>query len=392
MKTFLVALAALFYGVSGTSAAAQDAVHSPYVMADVIVIHSKILNEDRKIYVYNPDDVGGNVLPAYPVLYLLEENDMSMVTGTVKYLSAYNEQMPAMLVIGIDGGDDRIRDLTPTHALYDNAGVRDDSPDSWLKTSGGGDKYLQFVKEEVMPYVEQHYRTAPFKILAGHSVGGLTSVYALTAHPDMFDAYLAVSPSLWWDRGVMLPMAKNRLDIPPGDKKFLYVADSPESGAFTTYLEDFLALLKAKKPSGLTYWHQFYPGETHGSIAAKAYYDGLRFLYPDWNIADTDTSAAKIRQHYKAISLRLGYDAQPGMGMVSDWGNGFLRKGKMDDAIAMFQLNADNFPKSADVQVELGDALARKGDKAAAAIAYQKALALSPGNQAIAAKLAGVEK
>ncbi len=78
--------------------------------------------------------------------------------------------------------------------------------------------------------------------------------------------------------------------------------------------------------------------------------------------------------------------------MVSDWGNGFLRKGQVDDAIAMFQLNANNFPKSADVEVELGDALARKGDKAGATLAYQKALALSPGNQDIAAKLAGVKK
>jgi predicted alpha/beta superfamily hydrolase len=232
MKDFFATVVVVLTLLSSSPAHAQDQGHSPYVVADVIVIHSKILNEDRKISVYNPDDVGGNVLPAYPVLYLLEENDMPMVSGTIKYLSSYNEQLPAMLVVGIDGGNDRIRDQTPTHALYDNMGKLDTSADSWLKSSGGGDEFLQFVREEVMPYIERHYHTAPFKILEGHSVGGLMSLYTLVAHPDMFNAYIAVSPSLWWDRGAMLPLARSKLNVPNGEKIFLYVADCPEAGPF----------------------------------------------------------------------------------------------------------------------------------------------------------------
>ncbi len=374
---------------SGLSAYAQDQTHSRYVIADVIVIHSKILNEDRKISVYNPDDVGGNLLPAYPVLYLLEENDMTMVTGTVKYLSSYNEQMPAMLVVGIDGGNDRIRDLTPTHALYDNMGKLDDGPDSWLKSSGGGNKFLQFIRDEVMPYVEQHYHTAPFKILAGHSVGGLTSIYSLLAYPHMFNAYIAVSPSLWWDRGALLSLVGRMPDV--GDNSFLYIADCPEVGPFHAYMDQFLSLLNTKQLKGLTYLHQFYSGETHGSIAAKAYYDGLRFLYPDWNIAETDASAKKIKEHYQRLSQRLGYSVQPPLGMVSDWGNSFMRKSMTDDAIAMFRLNIQNFPKSADVYVDLGNALAVNGDKVGARESYQKAQELSP-NSDIAAKLKEVSR
>jgi hypothetical protein len=235
---------------------------SPYVLADVFVIHSRILDEDRRIVVYNPDSVGGNVLPAYPVLYLLEENDMSMVAGAVKYLSSYNEQLPAMLVVGIDGGGQRIRDLTPTHALYDNLGALDSDPDSWLKPSGGGEAFLRFMREEVMPFVEQKYRTAPFRIIAGHSVGGLAAVHALAAHPEMFDAYLAVSPSLWWDRGAYAQSAVRRLPPPgPGPgKKFLFLADSPETGPFPIHIRRFVDALpldarplsggNARKPSG----------------------------------------------------------------------------------------------------------------------------------------------
>ena len=391
MRALLSVMALWLLALSG-QATAQDLGHSPYVIADVVTIHSKVLNEDRKLSIFNPDTVGGNVTPTYPVMYLLEENDMAMVTGTIKYLSSYNEQMPAMLVVGLDGGGDRIRDLTPTHALYDNHGKRVDGPDSWLASSGGGEAFLRFVREEVMPYVEQHYHAAPFRILAGHSVGGLTALHALNAHPDMFNAYLAVSPSLWWDRGSLIATTRSTLSLPPGRKEFLFLADSPEGRDFTRYVDGYLKVLKTKRPRGLTYSHAFYPGETHGSIAAKAYYDGLRFLYPDWEASDAQDSAKHLRSHYRAMSLRLGYDVQPGQGKISDWGAGFLRAGKADDAIAMYKWNVENFPATASVYGELGDAYARAGDQSSAAGAYSRALSLSPSDPDLTARLAKVQK
>jgi enterochelin esterase-like enzyme len=164
---------------------AQDQPLQPFVIAEIAMIHSKILGEDRSLFIYNPDKNGANLLPSYPVLYTLDENDMTLVTGLVKYLSAYNEQMSPMIVVGIDGGAARIRDLTPTHSLLDNLGHLDSSPDSWLKDSGGSERFTQFIREEVVPYVEQHYKAGPFRILAGHSVGGLEVIDCLLAHPEM---------------------------------------------------------------------------------------------------------------------------------------------------------------------------------------------------------------
>jgi predicted alpha/beta superfamily hydrolase len=392
MKAALLIVVASLGLLHAPVALAQSANRSPYVIADVIVIHSKILNEDRKLFIYNPDDVGGNVLPAYPVLYLLEENDMPMVAGMVKYLSSYNEQLPAMLVVGIDSGGQRIRDLTPTHSLYDNLGRLDSSADSWLRSSGGGEKFLQFVREEVMPYIQRHYKTAPFKILAGHSVGGLSAIYTQAAHPDLFNAYIAVSPSLWWGKGSMLPLVKTSLGVPRDTKTFLYLADSPESGPFQTYIKDYLSLLKSKKPAGLTYSHRFYPDETHGSVAAKAYYDGLRFLFPQWNIAETDSSAALIRRHYQQMSERLGYTVEPPFGLVRDWGGSFLRAGKIDDAMEVFRVNVRNFPDSSHAHADLGNTYRTKGDKPNAIASYQKALALNPTDAEIEDKLAELRK
>lgn len=391
MRSFCLFCAALFCVLSGSAVRAEEA-PSQYPVADIIVIHSKILNEDRRLFIYDPDHVGGNVLPAYPVLYLLEENDMPMVAGIVKYMSSYNEQLPAMLVVGIEGGGQRIRDLTPTHSLYDNMGKSDPDPNSWLQPSGGGDTFLRFVREEVMPFVESRYRTAPFRILAGHSVGGLSAIEALSEHPDMFDAYLAVSPSLWWDKGAYLRAALRHLPPSGPAKKFLFVANAPETGPFHTYIKQLFGTLGARKVPSFEWAHAFYRQETHGSIAAKAYYDGLRFLYPHWNAPEEKRSAASIRSHYAAMSRRLGYDVQPPFGMVGDWADEFLRKGKADDALAMARLNVRNFPANAWAYGGLGDVYLRKGDRTGAAAAYQKAVALAPMDDQLKAKLAAALK
>lgn len=391
MKSWYLLFAGLLWYVGGSAALAQEAQPSPYVAADVFVIHSKVLGEDRKLFIYNPDSVGGNVLPAYPVLYLLEENDMPMVAGMVKYLSSYNEQLPAMLVVGIDGGGQRIRDLTPTHSLYDNMGELDADPNSWLRPSGGGEKFLRFVREEVMPFVEQKYRVAPFRILAGHSVGGLTVVHAFAEHPEMFEAYLAVSPSLWWDKGAFLESAIRRFPSRTG-REFLFVADSPETGPFETYVEKFVDALGAHKVQDIHWTRTHYPNETHGSIAAKAYYDGLRFLYPQWNAPEENRSSASINRHYAQMSSRLGYDVQPPFGLVSGWADEFLRRGKVDDAIEMARLNVRNFPENAWAHATLGDVHRGKGDAAAAIASYEKAVEIAPTDPQLKEKLAAAMK
>lgn len=392
MKAFRILWAVLLSLLGSVGALAQDSQPASYPVADIFVIHSKILGEDRKLFIYNPDNVGGNVLPAYPVLYLLEENDMPMVAGMVKYLSSYNEQLPAMLVVGIDGAGERIRDLTPTHSLYDNLGKLDPDPQSWLQPSGGGDKFLRFVREEVMPFVEQKYRTAPFRILAGHSVGGLTAIHALATQPDLFNAYLAVSPSLWWDKGAYLDRTIDRLPTSLSTKEFLFVADSPEAGPFSIYMKRFLKAFEARKARGAPWSHAYYPNETHGSIAAKAYYDGLRFLYPQWNVEDPDRTAGSIKNHYRKMSDRLGYNVQPPYGLVSGWGDDLLRRGKFDDAIEVYRINVSNFPTSAAAHGQLGDAYLRKGERTRAVASYTRAMELAPEDKELKARFASAAK
>jgi hypothetical protein len=272
--------------------------------------------------------------------------------------------------------------------MIDNYGKLDTDPESWLKDSGGGKRFAQFIRDEVMPYIAQHYKAGPFKMLAGHSVGGLETLYCLDEYSEMFDAYFAISPSLWWGKGYMLSLTKEKMKGLDGQNKFLFLADSPETGPFSDYVRKFDAIMRANKHSTIHYKHVYYPTESHGSVAAKAYYDAMRYLYPEWDISEKDTSALLIKQHYERLSLRLGYDVQPPLGMVSDWGNGFLRKPtKVNDALEMFQLNVRNFPRSASVYQDLGEAYAKIGEHSDAITSYKTAQCLNPNDFGILQRL-----
>ena len=114
----------------------------------------------------------------------------------------------------------------------------------------------------------------------------------------------------------------------------------------------------------------------------------MRFLYPQWNIATSDTSAALITAHYQQIADRLGYAVQPPLGMVQDWGSRFLTtQGQIGEAIELFRMNARNFPDVVEVHCTLGDTYARQGDDVQALACYETALALRRDDAQIQAKV-----
>jgi predicted alpha/beta superfamily hydrolase len=193
--------------------------------------------------------------------------------------------IPKMIIVGIVNTK-RTRDLTPTESIINYFGQPDTAKVSWMKPSGGNERFLQFIREELMPYVTRNYKTQPYNILAGHSFGGLASVYCLLTHPDMFQAYVSVSPSFWWDREHVLKLADQKLKKGDALQKILFFSDASEGAAdastFHTNLLKFDALLTAKAMSGLRYQYNHYPQETHMTEPMPAYYDALRFIYKDW--------------------------------------------------------------------------------------------------------------
>ncbi len=360
-------------------------------IAEIKIIHSTILNEDRKIYVYNPAVNPTNYLPQQlPVLYLLDgDADISLVAGIADYLSQSSE-LPPMIIVGIGNFEyDRIRDLSTTHTLFNMDGATDST--RW-QSSGGGDIFLKFIKDELMPYVEKNYKTSTNKIFFGHSLGGLLSIHCLLTHPEMFGAYIAVSPSLWWDKESIFKNTDPGFKNKALNNKALFFSDGNEGTLFNKSVVRLQSILQQKKITGLRYKYIPYPNETHSSELVKATQDGLRFVFETWKPGKTDTTADLVIKFYQNRSAQNGFTELPPENLINEMGYTFLSNpSKSNEAIKLFELNVKNYPASFNVFDSLGDAYASKGDKAKAIIAYKKAIELNPGAGETKKKLKALE-
>ena len=175
------------------SAAASAQAPAVYDAPERLVVKSQVLGEERVILIRTPAGYARGS-EKFPVLYMTDgDAHIQHTSGTVSFL-ARNARMPEMIVVGITNTD-RTRDLTPTRV--ERAPGNPNAPG--FPTSGGADKFLKFIETELIPLVESKYRTMPYRALAGHSLGGLFAVHAMLTKPELFNSYIAVSPSLQWD-------------------------------------------------------------------------------------------------------------------------------------------------------------------------------------------------
>ncbi len=162
--------------------AATEAPVNQIRFGEIAKIQSTVLNEERELWIRVPDSAADPdaMNTAYPVVYLLDGNaHFYSFAGMVRQLSSVNGNMvsPEMIVVGIPNSD-RLRDLTPTHTEG---------------TSGGGDAFLDFLQDEVMPYIESNYPASDYRTFIGHSLGGLMVIDTLNSRPHLFDN---MSPSI----------------------------------------------------------------------------------------------------------------------------------------------------------------------------------------------------
>lgn len=258
-----------------------------YSPSTILTIHSKILNEDRKIYIHCPKPDSSKLDKRFPTLYIMDaDNHFELLAQYADYLSRPDVlAIPEIIVVGISNTDRR-RDLTPTKSILNYLGKPDSS--DLLKPSGGNEDFLQFIRTELMPTIDQNYKTEPYRIFAGHSFGGLTSINCMLTHPSMFDAYIAVSPSFYWDNRYLLKKTEKNLKKSSVLNKKLFYSngnEGEEEGKPSFFHKDVLkfdALIKSKRLKALDYMYKYYPNETHMTEPIVAYFDALRFIFKDW--------------------------------------------------------------------------------------------------------------
>jgi uncharacterized protein len=336
-----------------------------------LVVHSNILNEDRVIWVRTPHgyELGKDPLP---VLYLTDGPDhINEIGSTIDFL-VNNGRMPPLIVVGI-ANTDRMRDLTPTHSSD-----KDSSGKETVPTSGGGDRFLDFIQNELMPEIEKRYRTAPYRIFAGHSLGGLMAIHILTSRPDMFQAYIAVSPSLWWDNQHTLHQAQDFFAAHSELYKRLFFSLADEEDMLPGF-EELKKTLTAKTPKDFHWESARFLDETHSSTVLRAHYAGLRSVFADWPVPRDQTEApvggmSGIEQHYRDLSQRYGYPVPVPENVLNGYGYRLMGNHKFDEAIVVFKRNVELYPGSANAYDSLGEGYENAGKLDLATQNFQKAI------------------
>ena len=373
-RTFLLFATTIFTLFVATPALtlAQDAeptlaeAVTPIVIGEGMTIHSEILGEDRALLIHKPAAYD-RTSAAYPVLYLLDgDAHFHHTTGIINFLSSVGRMSP-MLVVALPNTD-RTRDLTPALSTDDER----------FPTAGGADNFLAFITDELMPFVEANYRTAPYKVLVGHSFGGLFAVHALLTRPEAFDAYLSISPSLWWDNKALLPKAEAFFEAHEDLRGFLYMTIANEGGAMLASAWGMAGILEEKAPDGFAWHFNLMEEETHGSIPHRTTYDALEALYADWNIQNAgqlfdEGGLAALDAHYAALSEKFGYEIITPEAMVNQMGYRLMGQQKPEEAIAVLSRNVEVYPASPNVYDSLGDGYDANEQFEEAKASYEKA-------------------
>jgi predicted alpha/beta superfamily hydrolase len=341
----------------------------PVQIGERMTVKSSVLGEERTILVRTPGHYRDGTA-RYPVLYLTDGDAQFLnMVATVDFL-ARNGRMPEMIVVGI-GNTDRTRDLTPTKASM----TRMDGSTMEFPTAGGADKFLAFISTELFPFIEGKYRTAPYRVFAGHSFGGLFAMHAFTTKPDTFNAYIAVAPSLTWDKNLVVRRTADLLKERRELQKTLVVTlgDEPDTDPALNDLKKILA--SDPRPAGFEWQVQRFDDDDHGSLVMRSHDIGLRKTFELWRLpADTTTSLAEVEQHYAKVSARMGYPVPPAENIVNNLGYVALQSGKIEEALKLFESNIRNYPDSANVYDSHGEALEAAGKLEQARDRYAEAV------------------
>jgi hypothetical protein len=357
------------------------------VIAKKIKINSAILGEERTIYVSTPSGYGDSN-ESYPVFYVLD--GWTGVIGLADNLSSFG-LCPEMIVVVIEQVNPS-RDMFPSVPMY-SRGTQPSKPwynkkeNNELRVSrhgekcGEADKFLSFIETELFPFIEKSYRTLPYRICSGHSSGGLCVTHAFLSHTQMFNSYIALSPSLYWDDGLMMKTAEEKLaGMNLKYKQFYFSVGGKEVPSTVGDSHTFAETIRKNASPELRLKFDYLENEDHGSGAIIGLINGVRFIYDGWKYDAEKMMAGGINaidSYYKGQSEKFGYTISPDVNTFNSIGWGVLRAGRQEEAMKIFVENTYRFPDSPDAFNFLAKGYLKVGNIDMAIKTYEKAVELA---------------
>lgn len=399
-KLLIVLIVSCFYAKS--NAQYKQNTEKEIVIGVVDSLYSEVLKEQREIWIQAPKNFESD--KKYPVIYVLDANkNFYSVTAILKRLAPLT--MPQSIIVGITNTD-RTRDFTPTNVSFQRGRKSE--------TSGGAGNFIKFLDQELKPYINNKYPTENLNTIFGHSTGGLFVLYTFLNYENVFDNYLAIDPSLWWDKENLVKSAEEKISSKDLKTKPLYVAVANSIGAAMDTIKvrkdksvptqqiranlNFHDIL-VKHKSKLDFKWDYFKDEDHGGVVIPAQYNGLRalfswFPFPErwrFNMPKAYSAEQLINPfyvHYDKLSKRLKREVKPDWQFGNEIGDYMLTGHKLPEkALAYYNMNLHYYPDESRTYLALGDYYVSQKDNTVAIEYYKKAIEID-GNKTAKKRLA----
>ena len=343
-----------------------------------VQIKSKLLKQSRSLSISKPNDYEAGT-DRYPVLYLLDGESNFNFTVEIVHFLADSERIPDMIVVGIDSGEvaQRTHDLTPPSQV--------EIENRFSPGNGGADAFLAFISGELIPYVERNYRTRPYRILVGHSFGGLFAVHALTTKPSLFNAYIAIDPTAGWNNGAEIVRVQHILSELKDLRADLFITAANDLGRATPDVQQLAAALEASTLKGLRWKFEWMKDETHASIPLRGVYSGLCTIFDGWYVTDPlrlfdEGGIEAIDKHFRDGGERAGYDRTTPPFTLSLVVAGLIRRGSLEEASTVLLRDPKAYPPPWNQLDALARAYSERGNVEQAIRYYRLSLQENPNN------------
>ena len=266
-RIFIIALLILSVFQIGMT---QKNGEQPLTIGESVEIKSAILNESRKINIYLPDSYNPDSSKLYPVIYLLDgsmDEDFIHIVGNVQFCSfSWINIIPETIVVGI-ANVDRKKDFTyPSNVEIDQ---------KEFPTSGKSANFIKFISEELKPFINNNYKTNATSTIIGQSLGGLLATQILFEQPNLFQNYIIISPSLWWDDEMIL---KRKFDKPLSNKS-IYIGVGNEGPVMTRVAQSLFNKLSIEKSKEAKLHYNYFAKQNHGDALHLAVYDAFEKIF-----------------------------------------------------------------------------------------------------------------
>ena len=269
-KTFLTLICLTFFSQVFAQNKIQPTNTTPLSIGEKIEFQSRTLNENRALNIYLPNGYSKDSLKTYPVIYLLDgsiDEDFIHISGLVQFGSfSWINMLPESIVVGISNVD-RKRDFTfPTNNKKD----KKDFP-----TTGKSENFINFIEKELQPFIDKKYKTNSTKTLIGQSLGGLLATEILFKKPELFENYIIVSPSLWWDDESLLTHQPTSYT----SKKSIFISVGKEGPIMERVAKELYSKLKLQEKENTELFFDFFEQQNHGDALHLSVYHAFEKIF-----------------------------------------------------------------------------------------------------------------